>query len=449
MMQTPFYVVVGLGKTGLSIARYLRRRGHAFAVFDTRSNPPHLAAFHAEFPNVDVFFSDFPTALYAQLTAMIMSPGVSLHEPFVQTAQKMGIPIWGDIECFSHAVNAPVIAITGTNGKSTVTRLVGEMAKAAGFTVAVAGNIGEPVLDALDDGTPYDLWVLELSSFQLELTYSLKPIAGTILNITPDHLDRHITLQAYRNAKQRIYHQTLYLLHNRDDSQTAPSAEKHGEIQCVASFGLNQPQSGEWGIVSDGTNHYLAYGAVPFMSVEALRIKGRHNWQNALAACGLAHAVGVPMASMIQTLQRFAGLAHRSQWVRTIHGIDWVNDSKGTNVGATVSAITGIAPSISGKIVLIAGGLGKGADFTALRTPIMAHVRSVVLIGKDADSIEESLIGAVPIRRATSLEEAVVMAKTAAQSGDTVLLSPACASQDMFDDFNHRGEVFRTVVMGL
>jgi len=447
-MHSSFYLVAGLGKTGYSIARYLRQRGQPFVVYDTRTQPAGLAEFNAEFPGVDVFAGEFPEILYEQLTAIISSPGIALDEPFMQKARQLSIPIYGDIECLAREVNVPVIAITGTNGKSTVTTLVGEMAKASGMTVAVAGNIGLPVLDILDVGVPYDLWVLELSSFQLDLTYSLAPVAATILNISPDHLDRHHSLEAYVQAKQRVYHHAKILLYSREDRQTLPETGFANEAMLI-NYGLDAPNAGCWGLITVDETPYLAHGQTCLLPVDALRIKGQHNWQNALAACALADAVGIGHQYMVEVLKRFAGLPHRSQWVRTLDGVDFVNDSKGTNVGATMSAISGIGGSMQGKIVLIAGGQGKGADFSELRKPVADYVRTVVLIGEDATIIENSLADVVQIVHAPSLDAAVVMAKSQAKPGDVVLLSPACASLDMFRDFNHRGDDFIAAVNGL
>jgi len=447
-MRSSLYLVVGLGLTGHSIARYLQRRNKPVVVFDTRAKPPGLAEFHAEFPGVDLFLGEFPSELYPQLTEIISSPGVPLDEPFMQKAIAMNIPVIGDIECLAREVKAPIIAITGTNGKSTVTTLVGEMAKAAGLTVAVAGNIGLPVLDILDVGVPYALWVLELSSFQLDLTNSLTPVAATILNITPDHLDRHHTMKAYIESKQRVYHGARTLLYNREDSQTLPQIESVKGAKLI-SFGLDAPSPESWGLLQDGETQYLAYGQQRLLPVNGLRIKGRHNWMNALAACALADTIGISANYMIEVLERFAGLPHRSQWVRTLDGVDWINDSKGTNVGATTSAISGIGGSMQGKIVLIAGGQGKGADFSELCKPTQDYVRSVVLIGADADKMEKAIASVVQVSHAPTLHAAVQLAKSQALPGDVVLLSPACASLDMFRDFNHRGDDFIAAVNAL
>lgn len=447
-LMNHFYLVAGLGKTGLSIARYLHRKNQSFALFDTRKEAPGIQECRTEFPKSSLYLEQLPEELFNKVTAIITSPGLSLETPFFKKAQEKGIALYGDIECLAREITAPVVAITGTNGKSTVTTLVGEMAESAGLKVAVAGNIGTPVLDMIDKQT-YDLWVLELSSFQLDLTYSLSPTVATILNVTPDHLDRHHTLEAYREAKQRIYHQAQTILYNRDDVATVPLA-RYDTAQQVISFGKEAASSSnDWGLITKEGKICIAKGIHEVLPVDSLLIKGIHNWFNALAACALADAVGIPMDAMISVLQSFSGLNHRCQWVRTIDDVDWINDSKGTNIGATISAINGIGGSMQGKIVLIAGGQGKGADFHELSQPIGDFVRSIVLIGEDADKIEAALADVVPITRTSSLDSAVAIAKSHAKPGDVVLLSPACASLDMFRDYNHRGEVFASAVKGL
>lgn len=447
-MGEALYLVVGLGKTGHATARYLQRRGKRFATYDTRTQPTGLAEYKTEFPNTELFLGNIPKEKYAEFHEIITSPGVPLDDPSLTLARQKGIPIVGDIECFAREVSVPVIAITGTNGKSTVTTLVGEMAKALNLKVAVAGNIGLPVLDLLDDGIQYDLWVVELSSFQLEMTFSLKPAAATILNISPDHLDRHHTLDAYIKAKQRIYHQAKNMIYNREDSATKPTIDN--EVGKKISFGLNKPAIGEWGLLSHQDQFYLVRGSELFLSVEELKLKGRHNWQNVLAACALIDAAGYwQEGPIIKVLKEFAGLPHRSQWVRHLEGVDWINDSKGTNIGATIAAISGIGDAMQGKIVLIAGGQGKGADFSELRDVVANYVRTVVLIGEDAEKLDEAFSDVVEVKHASSLESAVNLARAQAKPGDVVLLSPACASLDMFRDFNHRGECFTTVVEAL
>ncbi|MFZ4077793.1 MAG: UDP-N-acetylmuramoyl-L-alanine--D-glutamate ligase [Legionellaceae bacterium] len=443
-MQETLTLIVGLGKTGQSIARHLSRIQSPFVVFDTREDPPDLSSFKETFPEVDIFLASLPETVYPMLKEIICSPGVPYDDPVLIKARSFDIPVIGDIECLARVVTAPVIAITGTNGKSTVTTLVGLMAKSAGLLVAVAGNIGTPVLDFLAEGLHYDLWVLELSSFQLDLTSSLVPLAATILNVSPDHLDRHHTLEAYLQAKQRVYRGAKRMLYNREDAQTYPDGGYLSPGMSVGSYGLDAPNHEDaWGILCDeaGTP-WLSRGQQRILSVEALRIKGRHNWLNAIAACALAESMDVSIQVMKDVLTEFTGLPHRCQWVRTLEGVEWINDSKGTNIGATISAIAGIGGAIEGKIVLLAGGQGKGADFSLLRNAMSDHVRAVVLFGEDAPQLQEALSDLVPVVRASSLEEAIDKARSQGLSGDVVLLSPACASFDMFHDFNHRGEVF-------
>lgn len=447
-MNSSRYLVAGLGKTGHSIARYLQRRNKSFVMFDTRQTPAGLSEFQDEFPGVDILLNTIPDSLYKDLKAIIVSPGVSLDHPVIQQAKALGIAVYGDIECLLREVKSPIIAITGTNGKSTVTTLVGDMLKAAGRNVAVAGNIGLPVLDLLDNDIDYDVWVLELSSFQLDLVLSQSFFAATILNVTPDHLDRHHTFEAYVQAKQRIYHNANFVMYNRDDSKTLPFISSMDPLM-VSSYGLDAPSNGTWGLSTINQVTYLAYGENCILPVHDMRIKGRHNWSNALASCALAHTAGVSFECMQEVLRQFPGLPHRTQWLRNMNGVDWINDSKGTNIGATISAISGLGGAMDGKIVLIAGGQGKGADFRELRMPMADYVRSVVLIGEDATKLEQALSDVVDILHANTLEDAVSVAKDAAQSGDVVLLSPACASLDMFRDFNHRGEVFAAAVGAL
>lgn len=439
-------LIVGLGKTGKSIARYLKQRQKSFAIFDTRAEVAGLTEFKQKFNETPIFLQKFPPALYQQLERIILSPGVAPDEQFIQQALQYGLPIYGDIECLAQEINVPVVAITGTNGKSTVTTIVGEMAKLAGFSVAVAGNIGTPVLELLDDGNNYNLWVIELSSFQLDLTYSLKPYIATILNISPDHLDRYPNLAAYSQSKQLIYNRAEFALYNRDDLATKPL---HFKKNKLLAFGLDLPTTNNWGIVEKNGISYFAHGKNCLFPTAELHINGKQNWQNALAACAIATILGIDSKLQIKILQNFIGLKHRCQWIRTLANVSWVNDSKGTNVGATISAINGIGATIKGKIILIAGGIGKGADFNELRVPIAHYVRALVLIGQDANKIAAAVKDVVLVKMVNSLNEAVLQAQLVAMDYDLVLLSPACASFDMFRDFNHRGEVFMQLVRAL
>tara|TARA_A100001015_G_scaffold318220_1_gene437420 strand:- start:1981 stop:3312 length:1332 start_codon:yes stop_codon:yes gene_type:complete len=443
-MSHPLYLVVGLGQTGLSIARHLARRQVPFLVYDTRNNPQGATEFKFNFPGIELYLGNFPEARLESLSGIICSPGVPLEEDFIQEALNKNIPVFGDIDCLVKELDAPIVAITGTNGKSTVTTLVGEMAKASGLKVAVAGNIGLPVLDMLDVGVDYDLWVLELSSFQLELTHALAPSVATILNISPDHLDRHLNFEAYVASKKRIYEQADHTVYNRDDKLTAPSPAKQ-----TTSFGSDRPQDGQWGLIENEGVIYLAKGEERILAVSAIKLRGKHNWMNALAAAALANTQGIETQFIVEVLERFAGLPHRSQWVRTIEGVDWVNDSKATNVGATIASITGIGASMAGKVVLIAGGQGKGAEFNELKASLAEHVRAVILMGEDADELETVIPQSVQVVRVNQMDEAVRQAQRIAMKGDVVLLSPACASFDMFRDFNHRGDDFMASVKAL
>ncbi len=446
-MKKSFYLVVGLGKTGLSIARYLKQRQLDFIAYDTRKKADGLADFKREFPDTSIYLEDFPPEIFNEVIAIITSPGAPLDASFFRQAFARGVVVYGDIECLAREIKSPVIAITGTNGKSTVTSLVGEMARTAGLKVAVAGNIGEPVLNLLDNKEDYDLWVLELSSFQLELTHSLKPVAATILNISPDHLDRHPSWDSYKAAKQRIYFQTKTIIYNREDKNTLPVFIGMIDHEPdIISFGLDKPDNQDWGIETVSGITFIMRGDQKILAVDAMGLKGLHNWQNALAACALAETAGISTQYLVKTLKSFTGLPHRCQWVRTLHGVEWINDSKGTNVGATCSAISGLGASMQGKLVLIAGGEGKGADFTALQSVVAQYVRAAILIGKDADKLDKALSNSTEIFHADSMEEAVLSAEQQAKTGDIVLLSPACASFDMFKDFNHRGEMFTALV---
>ena len=444
--------VVGLGQTGQSIARYLYHKKLPFAVFDTRKSPPGEALFRKAYPEAKLYLETYPENLHDSVSRLICSPGVSLDIDLIQQAREHNIPIESDIDCLAHDVHVPMVAITGTNGKSTVTCLLGDMAKAAGMKTAVAGNIGTPVLDLLlDEPKLFDVWVLELSSFQLELTHALRPVAAIILNISPDHLDRHHNTEAYRAAKQRVYQGAKACVFNRDDLETKPDEIYLEEDTRVISYGSGEPPSEDaWGLRRDAEEQvWLARGDAFILPVEQMCMKGRHNWMNALATCALAEMLAIPMDTCVSILKTFSGLPHRCQKVRVLDDVVWINDSKGTNVGATESAIAGLGPSLNGKLVLIAGGQGKGGDFRALRKPVLEHVRALVLIGEDAGLLDEALGDLVRVHHATSLEDAVVLGKSCAEPGDTVLLSPACASFDMFDSFNHRGEVFTALVEAL
>lgn len=428
-------VIVGLGISGLSCARYFERNQIPFQVIDTRDNPPLLAEFHTAFPNTPLFLGSMHEAILRAADEIIISPGMSPHTPLFQDLKAAGINLIGDIELFARQAKAKVIGITGSNAKGTVTTLVGEMIKEANMNVLVGGNIGIPILDLLVEPVP-DVYVLELSSFQLETTYSLKLHAATILNISPDHLDRHENMENYTAAKQRIYEQCEYAIYNADDQATYPQYATPNSI----SFGLNDDAA--FSIVSEANQTYFAQNKKTLLPTTALKIYGKHNWLNALAALALGSTLNLPLKAMLSALTKFPGLPHRCQWIGELHGIAWYDDSKGTNVGATQAALEGLGPTLKGKIVLIAGGLGKGADFHVLRDAVSRYVKTIILLGQDAPLLADALKGCCDLLHVKTLPEAVNTAEKIATGKDVVLLSPACASLDMFKDYHHRGEVF-------
>lgn len=442
--MSPLTVIVGLGKTGLSCVRYLIEQGLNVAVTDSREQPPGLEELKQDFPNIPLKLGKIDENLCLNAQQLIVSPGISLREPAIANAISAGIPAIGDIELFVRQANAPIIAITGSNGKSTVTTLVGEMAKQANWQVRVGGNIGVPALELLNDSEPA-LYVLELSSFQLETTYSLHTKAAVILNISEDHMDRYENMQSYIQAKQRIYQNCDNPIINRNDLQTVANLN----LKNPLSYGLDEPTGKNFGIREHQGKNYLAKDEQLLIAVDEIKIKGRHQQANALAALALGSAAGLPMEAMIDTLKIFPGLAHRCQWIRNYNGVDWYNDSKATNVGAALASIEGIGATLAGKVLLIAGGIGKNADFLPLREAVSRYVRSLILIGQDAAIIANTLQGCTTIHHAANLVEASSIAQQQAQMGDAVLLAPACASFDMFKNFEHRGETFINVVRSL
>lgn len=434
-------LIVGLGKTGLSCARFLAAQGIAFAVTDSRVDPPGLATLRTELPDVPLYLGGFAEVAFADAEQLVVSPGVSLHEPLIAATLARGVEAVGDIELFARHAKAPVVAITGANGKSTVTTLVGLMAQTAGRDVRVGGNLGTPVLELIQSQEP-ELYVLELSSFQLETTHSLNAAAAVVLNVTADHMDRYASFEEYAAAKQSIYRGDGVMVLNADDPVVRTMIEPS---RRQVLFTLGEPGLSDFGLQQAAEGAWLARGSECLMPVSELRIAGLHNAANALAALALGDAVGLPMDAMLRVLREFPGLPHRTQWVAERDSIRWYNDSKGTNVGATLAALQGM----SGKVVLIAGGDGKGADFTSLRQAAAEKARGVVLIGRDAPIIEVALDGVVPVVRAADMDDAVAQARALAQPGDSVLLSPACASFDMFNGYEHRGRVFTDAVQRL
>ncbi|MGI3748242.1 UDP-N-acetylmuramoyl-L-alanine--D-glutamate ligase [Pseudomonas sp. 15A4] len=436
-----FRIVVGLGKSGMSLVRFLANRGVSFAVADTREHPPELATLRRDYPQVEVRCGALDVEFLCRADELYVSPGLALATPALQQAAMRGVKLSGDIELFARNAKAPIVAISGSNAKSTVTTLVGEMAAAAGKRVAVGGNLGTPALDLLSDDV--ELYVMELSSFQLETTDQLGAEVATVLNISEDHMDRYTGLPAYHLAKHRIFRGARQVVVNRQDALTRPLI---GEGVPCWTFGLNKPDRNGFGLREENGEKYLAFQFDNLLPVRELKIRGGHNQANALAALALGHAVGLPFDAMLASLKTFAGLVHRCQWLRELNGVNYYDDSKATNVGAALAAIEGLGADIDGKLVLIAGGDGKGADFTPLKAPVAAHCRAVVLLGRDADLLAATFGDSVPLVRVTTLEEAVQRAADIAQEGDAVLLSPACASLDMFKNFEERGQLFARAV---
>jgi UDP-N-acetylmuramoylalanine--D-glutamate ligase len=439
-------VIVGLGRTGLSCARYLHAHGWRLTVTDTRPEPPQLAALRALDPQIPLRLGGLDTRLLDDALCVVASPGVSLEEPFFAEARRRGLEIVGDIELFARAVDAPVVGITGTNGKSTVTTLVGRMAARAGLKVRVGGNLGEPALDLLAAthraGESVGLYVLELSSYQLEATHSLDLAAAVVLNVTPDHLDRYASVAAYADAKARIFARCDTAVINLDDPLVV-AMPRPG--QRTLSFSLRAEAGADFAVAFREGGTWLMRRSEPLLPVSAMHIRGLHNAANALASLALGEALELPLSVMLAELQAFPGLDHRTQWVAEVAGVTYINDSKGTNVGATIAAVAGM----EGPLVIIAGGDGKNQDFAPLAAAFRGKVHHVVLIGRDGRLLGEALRGVCTREYCNSLEEAVHAAAAAARAGDTVLLSPACASLDMFRDYTHRGAVFAQTVKEL
>lgn len=443
-------VVIGLGRTGLSCARYLYGQDLPFKIIDTREKPPGETDCRQLFPDVPLHTGSFNEQWLMAADELIVSPGIALTEPAIARAIENGATAVGDIELFCRAVNAllpqkPLVAITGTNGKSTVTTLLGKMVRYSGLNPGVGGNIGTPALDLLDDDN-IDVYVLELSSFQLETTYNLRATAATVLNLSPDHMDRYPTLVEYHQAKQRIYKGCGTAVFNKDDPLTSPLLPV---TVGAVTFTYRAPDLGQLGLLSDDDGIWLSKGLEKLVNIRHVRLKGMHNYLNALAALALGEAIGLDSNAMFEALVAFSGLKHRCQWLGKHDGVAWFNDSKATNVGASIAAIEGLGECLDGDIILIAGGDGKGADFSGLRPAVERFVRHLVLIGRDGSAIEMAVRDSAEIHKSSSLDDAVSLAADLAGKGDAVLLAPACASFDMFNSFEHRGDRFIELVNGL
>lgn len=432
-------VVVGLGVTGLSCARHLYARGLPFSVVDTRLNPPGLEQLRREMPDIAVFAGECPEGVLESARELVVSPGVAMDDPLVLRARAAAVDVVGDIDLFVREARAPIIGITGSNAKSTVTELLGQMARDSGLDVGVGGNLGTPALELLADER--QLYVIELSSFQLERAGPLDLAVATVLNVSPDHLDRHGTMPAYHQAKHRIFRGCRKAVVNLDDPLTTPLVAADVE---VTSWRLGEPELGGFGLRQIDGQEVLCHGFDALLPVDEMRLAGRHNIANALAALATGFCAGLPLLSMVETLRDFQGLPHRCQQIAHSDGVRFVNDSKGTNVGATVAALNGLGGERD--IVLIAGGQAKGADFSQLRSAIARHCKLLVLIGEDAQLIQAALGGVVPVLIRPSMAAAVKTAAGEADAGDCVLLSPACASFDMYSGYVQRGEAFVAAV---
>ena len=440
-------LVVGLGATGLSCVRHLAGPGRPhgttprIVAVDSRAHPPCRAEVESEFPEVEIRCGRFDAPPFDTAAEIVVSPGVSLREPALRAAAARGVPIVGDIELFARAADAPVVAVTGSNGKSTVTSLVAAMARGDGVRAGSGGNLGPPALALLGRG--HELYVLELSSFQLETTSALRPAAAVVLNISADHMDRHESLDAYVAAKSRALGGDTVVVTNLDD----PLAARLGGERCRRiGFSTSRRPGAHWYVDGHGNAANLMRRGAPVMPVKAVPLAGMHNVSNVLAAFALGDAIGLGTAAMRSAVEAYTGLPHRCETVAVRNGVRWINDSKGTNVAASVAAIEGIGAC--GAVVLIAGGIAKGADFSPLGEAADRHVRCAVLIGRDAGRLETALGARTEVRRAPDLAAAVDIAAAVARGGDSVLFSPACASFDMFADFEARGEAFRRLVLG-
>jgi len=430
-------LIVGLGATGFSAAQFLQRTPIKFAVIDSRSHPPLIDTMREQMPDVPVFSGGFDQSAFDVATHMLISPGVSLNEKAINKAVLAGVTVLSDIDLFACATEKPIIAITGSNGKSTVTTMMGDMGNAAGVKTAIGGNLGTPALELLQQDA--DLYVLELSSFQLERTTVLNAKAATVLNLSPDHLDRHADMTVYAHEKQRIFRGDGAMVLNADDPLVMAMHSPHRRCytfstQKVADFYLRR-----------GAVNQLMHGESVLLNSRELRLEGTHNIANALAALALGHAAGLDLTALCNGLRKFKGLAHRMQKIGEISGVFWVNDSKATNIGACIAALQGY----DHKVILIAGGDAKGANMQELVPVVREKTKSLILMGKDADLIEQAMSGCVPIFFAADMKAAVKIAASQATRGDTVLLSPACASLDQYKSYVDRGNKFVEAVTDL
>ena len=431
-------VVAGLGISGVAAVNFLHKQGYRVAVTDSRSIPPG----HDQIPDdVETRFGQFDQVLLLQAEEIIISPGLDPQLAEIQAAVAQGIPVVSEIQILRRFTDKPIMAITGSNAKSTVTTLIGLMAQAAGVKVAVGGNLGRPALDLTQDDPA--LYILELSSFQLQTTSDLAADVAVVLNISEDHLDRHGDMFAYHTAKHRIFQGVKKVVYNRDDSLTRPLVP---DVTPMQSFGLNAPDMNQYGVLkdTDGTL-WLARGRERLLKSSDMYMQGTHNVANALACLALGEAIGLPLSSMLETLKTFKGLEHRCEFVKEQHGVRYYNDSKGTNIGATLAALEGLGAAIEpqqGKVAIILGGQGKGQDFSALQNALSKYAKVAILIGEDQALIEQAIKDTTTLIHADSLQQAVELCQQHTQAHDVVLLSPACASFDMFKSYTDRGHQF-------
>jgi UDP-N-acetylmuramoylalanine--D-glutamate ligase len=440
-------VILGIGITGLSCARFLHRHQIAFAVNDSRAMPISPGDFKQQFADNTLVLGHWEQSLIAQADILIVSPGINMAEPAIRNAMAENCDVIGDIELFCRLSDTPILAVTGSNGKSTVVSMLNYVGNALGYRVQLGGNIGLPVLDQIDQEVA-DFIVLELSSFQLETIKSMKALAATVLNLSDDHLDRHKTLENYGAIKQSIYQHCSYALYNRDDKATLPKACYSDSQQL--SFGSEAAQNGDFGLAEHQGISHLMLGDQALCSLAELPLQGLHNALNYLAVLALGKCAGWDLKAMLASLMTFKGLAHRCEVIETNDGIRWINDSKATNVGATLAAIEGLTPTLpANKLILIAGGDGKGADFSPLSQALTQHVDYLITLGKDGPAIAALRLPSQGDKtlHVDSLAAAVTLARTQAKAGDMVLLSPACASLDMFANYVERGVVFITSVL--
>ncbi len=432
-------LVIGLGTTGLSIARYLRRNDAAAVFLDSRDEPPGVAELHGVLPDADLILGQ--STLPKGIDRIIVSPGIADSHPLLREAHKRKLEVISDIEIFAREAKAPFVAVTGSNGKSTVAMLLYHMCRAAGRSVLAGGNLGEPALDLLDQQMP-DVYVLELSSFQLQRTQTLPAEVAVLTNVSPDHLDWHADEAEYRASKYRVYREAHAAVVNRADVKAAEYAKV---IERIITFGLDEPGDSQYGIRRENNVAYLSRGDTLLIATRDLAMVGLHNQANALAALAAGDLLGLDIAGMLQVLSEFPGLPHRMQFVARKAAVDYINDSKATNVAAAVASIN----SIEGNLVLLAGGDGKGSDFTDLAAALEGKLRAAVLIGKDAETIADALDTVMPVYFAQDMVDAVCQAAAYAESDDTVLLAPACASFDQYANYGARGDAFRDAVEGL